>query len=834
MSLTIYNQLFWLLVLLPVLFYIGKTLVNRGSLYRNTAALLRVLAIVFVILALCRPFYSTSTDNNHVVYLLDASASINLDSLKKSVRKMKRNISELSTGDSYSIFLFANGIKPLKADKVDEEISQIEESLSSAEFRSKSTIADTLNSIKMVYPADKSKVLCLFSDGVETESDLGFVVNQLKGEEVNFVFEELERFQKPEVSVVDLSASTAHAYKGETVRLTAKLLSNYDTKAKVRFLTRGIVVTEKELDLSENTEKELDYEFSLQTETSGVWTAEIVAEKDYFPSNNQSSCSVDMLGETRLLVLHNKPAKLREFKRALETQDVSVDVRGKFGVPGSFNELCEFDALMLADIDANSFTFRQMELVRKYVTEFGGGLIMTGSENSFGLGGYFKTPIEEVLPINSRYEKEKEHPSLAIVLVIDKSGSMSGAPIELAREAAKSSVEVLSARDQVGVIAFDGSAKIVAELTSAAGKNSVINQIETIGAGGGTNMYPAMAECRDMLATATAKIKHMIVLSDGQSSGGDFEGIAAELSGLGVTVSTVSLGSGAAVNLMAKIAEIGRGRAYVTNDASEMPRIFTKETVEASRSAIKEEPFLPVKVSTTNSLSGINLDNAPYLLGYVMTKAKPSVEMQLLTENGDPLLAVGRFGLGKSAAFTSDVTDQWAGEWLEWNNFGKFWAQTVRSVTRSSANQNMMITQKERGSIIDLSIVCRDNNGALENHIKWDTMLTNGTGLNQKLEMTQVGFGRYVTSFNKPDTKSYAVRINDLTNNRVKTLFDVRKYSREYLLSSKTDPVLETLPKFDANMNDSIRNKAIQNSALGIFAVLAMLAILGSTFFRRI
>ena len=834
MSLTIYNQLIWLLILLPMIYYVRKTLVNRGTLYRNLAAALRILAVIFVILALCRPFYATTTRYKHVVYLLDVSASVNLEDVRAQTEQVRRSIDGLDGGDSHSIFLFADGLRPVALSALDQSVADLRESLSEAAFRSHTGIADALNALKMVYPADKSKLLCLFSDGVETDSDLGRVVAKLKQEQVNLFFAEVKRFDKPEVSVAKLKSSVPQAYKGEIVRLRAELLSNHDTKAKVRFLTRGVMVAEREVALKADISSEVDYEFPLQSESSGVWTAEIVAEKDHFPANNTASCAVDMLGEAKVLVLHNKPSEMRELKRALELQNVSVDVRGKFGVPGSFSEICEFDALFLADIDAGSFTFRQMELVRKYVTEFGGGLIMTGSENSFGLGGYYKTPIEEVLPVNSRYEKEKEHPSLAIVLVIDKSGSMSGEPIELARQAAKSSVELLSAKDQVGVIAFDGGAKVVAELTSAVNKNSVISQIDTIGAGGGTNMYPAMAEGRDMLAAATAKIKHMIVLSDGQSSGGDFEGISAELSGLGVTVSTVSLGSGAAVNLMAKIAEIGRGRAYVTNDASEMPRIFTKETVEASRSAIKEEPFLPVKVSAANLLTGINLDNAPYLLGYVMTKPKPSVEVQLLTEYGDPLLAVGRFGLGKSAAFTSDATDKWAGEWLEWSSFGKFWAQTIRSVTRSGGNRNLTVTREEVGGKVRLSIFSRDHSDEPENFIDWDVMLLNGSGMNKKVKIVQTGFGRYTRTFDKPSSKRYAVRVNDLTNNRVKTLFEAESYAREYLLSSKVDAALKEATVFDPELNSLIEEKRVQHSALSIFVILALLTILLSTFFRRI
>ena len=133
-----------------------------------------------------------------------------------------------------------------------------------------------------------------------------------------------------------------------------------------------------------------------------------------------------------------------------------MEARGRYGFPASLRELLAYDAVILADFPADLMTMEQMNVLKSFVRDFGRGLIMCGSENSFGLGGYYKTPIEEVLPSVSRYEKQKEQPSLSMVLIIDKSGSMGGAPIVLARQAAKAAVELLGVRDRVGVIAFDG------------------------------------------------------------------------------------------------------------------------------------------------------------------------------------------------------------------------------------------------------------------------------------------------------------------------------------------------------------------------------------------
>ena len=833
MTLTTYTPLFWLGILLPLAYFIFTTLVTRSKKKLHAANFFRITALICLILALCHPYFSSSSEDLHAVYLVDVSQSIDLADAQETLDEIEASISTLKSSDSYSLYSFANGVQKTNLKELRQTLKDWDSKFSDDHFRSQSSIASALEVVKMVYPANKIKKLCLFSDGIETGEQLLSSIESLKQEDIQMSFHELKKIQKPEVSVVELKSSSPVAYRGEVVKMTATVLSNYTTQAKLKFVSQGIIVHAIELQLEKDLPKKVNFQVTSNETTSGIWEAEISAPKDYFPINNIARCSLIMQGEAKVLALHNQPTKLRELKKALEKQGISMDVRGKYGLPASLQQLNEFDAIMFADIEATHLSARQMDNVRKYVTEFGGGLIMTGSENSFGLGGYYKTPIEEVLPVTSRYEKEKEQPSLALVLVIDKSGSMNGQPIVLAREASKAAAELLSSRDQVGVIAFDGSAKLVTDLTSAANKGEVLSQIDGIGAGGGTNLYPAMAMGRDMLGIASAKIKHMIVLSDGQSQGGDFEGISSELAQMGVTISTVSLGQGAAVDLMAAIAQIGNGRAYVTNNAEEMPRIFTKETMEASRSAIKEEPFAPIKIDDSDYLQGINIDETPLLLGYVMTKIKASAQVQLLTETGDPLLASGRYGLGQSVAFTSDTTDLWAGEWLEWNDFGKFWAQVVRSIVRNKSAQGFITDLKGNDKEMNLQIYRSNENGTPENHITWDATLMDNNGKVQKLPIQQVGFGYYQTNFAKPADENFTLRLHDQSNNRLKTISKISTYPKEYLLASTKPEIFDSLESFE-KISEERKEIKTQKSALNIFALMAICSLILSTLFRRI
>src|SRR6185295_19945899 len=140
-------------------------------------------------------------------------------------------------------------------------------------------------------------------------------------------------------------------------------------------------------------------------------------------------------------------------------------------------DLQNYELLALSNVPATALTQRQMEVARTYVQDLGGGLIMLGGDQSFGLGGYYKTTLEEILPVRSDFEKEKEKPSLAMMLVIDKSGSMGGEKIEMAKEAARAAAELLGPRDQVGVLAFDGAPSWICPLHPASDKGYVLERI---------------------------------------------------------------------------------------------------------------------------------------------------------------------------------------------------------------------------------------------------------------------------------------------------------------------------------------------------------------------
>lgn len=482
-------------------------------------------------------------------------------------------------------------------------------------------------------------------------------------------------------------------------------------------------------------------------------------DADTLLDNNDAAAIVAADGRPRVLLIDPDTDQTDSLRWALDEQQIDVDVRPIAGVPRDLAELQGYECLILSNVPATAMTMRQMELIRSYVQDLGGGLVMLGGDQSFGLGGYYRTRLEEILPVRSNFEKEREKPSLAMVLVIDKSGSMGGEKMELAKDAARAAVELLGPRDSLGVIAFDGDSYWVSQLRSAADRATIDQQISTIQAGGGTNMYPAMADAYQALLTATAKLKHCILLTDGVSTPGDFEGLAAEMAANRISVTAVAMGQGASEQLLEEIARVGGGRYYFCADPQSVPQVFAKETVEASQSAINELPFLPQTVRPTQVLEGIELDLAPLLLGYVVTQAKPTSELILASEAGDPLLVWWRYGLGMTVAFTSDAKSRWAAEWLGWPDFGPFWAQVIRHAMRKNDSRGVFVQLQPGDGQTTIVVDSVDDSGAFIDN-QTTTLTTVDPQLKtDRLELTQTAPGRYQTTLATPLPGNYQIEL---------------------------------------------------------------------------
>ncbi len=561
----------------------------------------------------------------------------------------------------------------------------------------------------------------------------------------------------PDVQVSSVEVP-AQVRQGEPFYVDVVIDANHDDEGEIK-VYRGpheLVSQRQKIVKGENRFR---FRQTVDDERLANFTARVEGFKDTLLDNNSASGVVFTSGKPRVLLVESEPAQAKNFSWAMEEEDIQIEVRPPQGIPESLADLQNFELVVLSNVPATALSMRQMQVMRSYVEDLGGGLVMIGGEQSFGLGGYYKTLIEEILPVRSDFEKEKEKPSLGMILVIDKSGSMGGEKIELAKDAAKSAVELLGASDRVGVIAFDGQSYWVSELHPCSDKAYVLERISTLEAGGGTNMYPAMEDAFVALQAAPAKLKHCIVLTDGISAPGDFEGLTAMMAADRITVTTVAVGNGADQDLLERIARTGNGRYYFCDDPSTVPQIFAKETVTASKAAINEQPFVPQVIRPTPVLSEIDMNTAPFLLGYVVTRTKPTSELILATEAGDPLLSWWRYGLGMTVAFTSDAKSRWAAEWLSWPGYNKFWAQIVRHAMRKSEAKGVEVKIDRHGADAVVTLDAADAAGQFVNLADTDLTLVAPDLTSQKIAMRQIAPGRYQADIKTPTAGSYHLEL---------------------------------------------------------------------------
>ena len=305
-------------------------------------------------------------------------------------------------------------------------------------------------------------------------------------------------------------------------------------------------------------------------------------------------------------------------------------------------------------------------------------------------------------------------------------------------------------------------------MRQAKDKQAIHHAIATIKAGGGTDGYPALKESYAVLFERGALLKHVIFLSDGQMTRGDFQGLLRRMAKDKITISTVAIGKDADVQLMVDIAKWGKGRFYYTEDSQTIPRIFTLETQLASKASLIEQPFKPQLTSPNHeAMQEIDWKGAPPLGGYVATTLKSTAELVLMSHQEDPVLATWRYGLGRSAAFTSDAKAKWGVLWLRWRDFNKFWSQLVRWTLRSGSRSDTVAVVDRRDDVGEITVDAVDPKGEFINFLDSQVGVVAPNRERTVLDLEQVGPGRYRGRFPAPQEGVYLVGMAQRRGERV-------------------------------------------------------------------
>jgi uncharacterized membrane protein len=432
---------------------------------------------------------------------------------------------------------------------------------------------------------------------------------------------------------------------------------------------------------------------------------------------------------------------------------VRVDVTAPQQAPATLTQLGDYAGVVIVDTPARTMPPELLKILPAYVQELGRGLAMIGGIDSYGAGGYRRAPadsigrsLEDVLPVNLDPLDTSKQPDLALVMVIDRSGSMQEASgtssrtkLDLAKEAVYQASLGLSKRDQIGLVVFDDLAETVLPMQQLPPAADIERALSNFSAGGGTNIRPGVEQAAQALAATNARIKHVLLLTDGiaDSNYGD---LIDQMRSQGITISTIAIGSDANPNL-ADIAKRGGGRFIRVERAEQVPALFLQETVIVAGRDIVEQPVTPIIALQSPIVR--DLGGLPQLYGYNGVETKPAARTILVTPDGKPLLAQWQYGLGRSVAWTSDMQGKWAKDWVGWDQFPRFVGGLVDLLLppRDSGALTLRTTTAGAQSVLELTAV--DPQGRPLNDLVLQSRLVAPDSTGSTLRFNQVSPGRY-------------------------------------------------------------------------------------------
>lgn len=406
--------------------------------------------------------------------------------------------------------------------------------------------------------------------------------------------------------------------------------------------------------------------------------------------------------------------------RALAERGIDTIMAPVTAMPSRLRDMRDYDAILFHNVPADNVPPKVQRNLTRYVHDLGGGFAMIGGPDSFGAGGWTNTDIDKyILPVHCQIPTQKILPSGALILVIDRSGSMfsnvGGTQFTQQNVAAEAAVLALSAlypQDYIGVVSFDTSAKWIVKPQLNKNPKAIADKIRSMQPGGGTDIGAGvMAAYNELknLKAQDAAIKHMIVITDGHGNMPNNFTLGGQLAQAGITISTVGVGDGHNANGLRNLANTGNGQFYPVNNPANLPQVFIKEARAIRKNLIKEQPFDPIVRNVASPIM-VGINDVPPLRGFVLTgpKSDPRIFTPIVADEGEPIFAHHQVGLGRAAAFTADATNRWAQDWLgNWagsSNYADFWARTVRQIARPAASTQADLTSTIAGDTMTIRL----------------------------------------------------------------------------------------------------------------------------------
>ena len=652
-------------VLVSLVLPLGWMLFEWRRTRRSLALFLKTLSIIAIILALSEPKLSTPETKMAVAVLVDTSASLSPQDLARSSELA--DALERSRGRHWiRILPFARSVRNAAPE---EQQHGWHFRYTAGEAGQATDLEAGVREAIASLPAGLVPRLLLISDGKENSGSVLRATWQAQSLGIPIDTIALQGKPQPTLHLESVSLPTM-AFTGEKFPIDLTVSSSADVSATVQMRAEGKLLGSEPVKLERGNNQVRVH--------ARITAAGALSLSGLMRADNLGEVRFDRamtLRRPKVLYISQDPEGTEtNLMQTLSAAEFEVD---RTGDP-MHGTLADYQLVVLNNLDMEALPASRKDEVENFVKQGGGLLVIAGERNVYNDTKTAEDALDRAMPAKLAPPRSPE--GTAVVLIIDKSSSMEGRKIELARLAAIGVVDNLRPVDQVGVLIFDNSFQWAVPIRRAEDKAMIKRLIAGIVPDGGTQIAPALAEAYRRVLPARATFKHIVLLTDGISEEGDSLDLSKEAAAQHVTISTVGLGQDVNRAYLEKVASLANGQSYFLNEPAGLEQILLKDVMEHTGSTAVERPLRPEVEKNVEILDGVGIDSAPALKGYVRYVSKPSADTILRIDPKDPLLVRWQYGLGRAVVFTSDAKSRWAADWVTWKGFDRFWTNIFRDL----------------------------------------------------------------------------------------------------------------------------------------------------------
>ncbi|MEI8305781.1 MAG: VWA domain-containing protein [Chloroflexales bacterium] len=751
-------QMLWLLLMLPAFAMLWRW---RGVRVVLLALLLRMGAVAALVLALADPSLGAEPPPvGPLVLLVDQSDSIP-PAGRASLRAEADRLAAQADGHARILLFGADVVAADPAGTPDRGADP-----------AGSDLAGAMRAARNLLPGGGR--VKLLSDGLQTSGDALAEAHRLSSAGIVIDVARVAPVDLPDAAIVAVSAPRTLRV-GEEFPITIAVSyhpgpdSKADLPARLRLWDGDQILGDQQVALSAG---ENSFTFRHRADQPGMirLRAELeIPQGDTFAANNVGGATATVIPPPHILLVTGRPGTGVDLAAALERQGVHTSQIEASRLPSLISNLAPYDGMVLIDVPAAALSLDQMASVREFVRSEGRGLVALGGRNSFTLGAYKGTPLEDVLPVKMEPPPRSQRSNIALLLIIDRSASMTAAlgvsKFAMAKEAAQLATDSLQADDRIGILAFDTNPLWVVPFQQVGSGLSVAQiqaQVANLPSGGGTDIERVLAVGLPTLAQQPIDVRHAVLLTDGRSFTNNlnaYQQLVETARAHKITLSTIAIGQDSDTVLLDQLAQWGGGRYYYADKPEDIPRLTLLESEIARADPVVERPLRASLAEPHPMMRDFAPADLPVIDGYVAVSERDSADVVLRSPEGDPLLAAWQYGLGRSVAWLPGVGAPWASQWSSWPNNDRFWAQMVRYTLPDPGSGPIQARVDQQPGGARLTVDALLSGGEPLNLATVNANITLPDGTQRSFSVRQTAPGRYTQDLSLPASGAYIVSV---------------------------------------------------------------------------